>query len=380
MDNWSLGYSVNLWNARVDIEPKPDLKNVFVEVTNSCNLNCQMCFRNFMIDSMGEMDLRLFEKLLSDLRLFPEVELVYLAGIGEPACHPNFFEMLKMIKERGYSAGFSTNGLSLDDEKLREVVGLGVDVVYFSVDYLPNQEASLGHIMSGEGIETVKKLIKLKDNMGKYVPSVGVEIVVSKENIDTLPQQIRLLVSLGVNSITISNMMPLDDSQVDKVLYNGALKEKTQQILNRLYSLSGRGVYIRIPNFEVKTERKCDFDETCSTVIRWDGEVVPCYRFLHTYDEIILGRRKRVNAFSFGNIREKTLYDIWMDREYTVFRFIMKNYVYPSCTDCHLKESCDFVLTADQDCWANSPSCADCLWARNLILCPVPRKVKNSYV
>ncbi|MBC7240025.1 MAG: radical SAM protein, partial [Chloroflexi bacterium] len=165
MDNWSLGYSVNLWNARVDIEPKPDLKNVFVEVTNSCNLNCQMCFRNFMIDSMGEMDLRLFEKLLSDFRLFPEVELVYLAGIGEPACHPNFFEMLKMIKERGYSAGFSTNGLSLDDEKLREVVGLGVDIVYFSVDYLPNQEASLGHIMSGEGIETVKKLIKLKDNM-----------------------------------------------------------------------------------------------------------------------------------------------------------------------------------------------------------------------
>lgn len=333
-----------------------------------------------MMDTMGEMDIALFKKLISDLKLFPNVELVYFAGIGEPACHPDFLRMVSLAKEAGYSVGFSTNGLSLVDGKIKDIAELGVDIIYFSVDYLPNQSASLGHIMSEEVINTIRKIIKLKEDMRKETPSVGVEIVASKENIDSLPLQVKMLVDLGVNSIIISNLMPLDDSQVSKVLYDGIEKEKIQRVLDRLYSLSGRGVYIRIPNFEVKTERRCDFDETLSTVIKWNGDVVPCYRFLHTYDELILGRRKRVNAFSFGNIKDRSLYDIWMDKEYTVFRFIMKNYVYPSCTDCHLRESCDFVLTADGDCWANSPSCADCLWARNLILCPVPRKVKNLYV
>ncbi len=123
-------------------------------------------------------------------------------------------------------------------------------------------------------------------------------------------------------------------------------------VVDELHKIANSGLYIKIPKFELKTERQCDFDENNVAVVRWDGEVSPCYRFLHTYYEYIFGRKKKVNAYSFGNVREKSLAEIWTSEKYTWFRFTMKNYMYPpSCTDCELRDACDFVKTSDIDCW-----------------------------
>lgn len=38
--------------------------------------------------------------------------------------------------------------------------------------------------------------------------------------------------------------------------------------------------------------------------------------------------------YSFGNIKEKSLGEIWSGKDYAWFRFIVKNAIYPSCGDC----------------------------------------------
>lgn len=373
-------YRMRLWNAWVEVEPTPDLRSVLVELTNRCNLDCRMCFKRHLKDPQGEMDFALFEKLLEDLKPFPQMEMVYLAGIGEPTCHPRFFDALASVKERGYAAGFSTNGLNLGEEGWERVVVMGVDLVYVSVDYLPARRGDLGHPLPEGAMEGIGKLQEIKRRGGFTRPSVGVEVVASSENLEDLPEQVKLLLSLGVDAVVISNLIPMDEEQAERTVYLKPDGERIKRVLDRLHSIAGRGAHVRIPSFELKTERRCDFDESSSAVVRWDGAVSPCYRFSHTYEELVFGRRKRINAFSFGNIRDESLYDIWMGRDYSVFRFVVKNYVYPSCTDCHLQSCCDFVLTADQDCWGNEPSCADCLWSRNLVLCPVPRRTKDRFV
>ncbi|MNO01582.1 hypothetical protein D3C81_2217640 [compost metagenome] len=57
----------------------------------------------------------------------------------------------------------------------------------------------------------------------------------------------------------------------------------------------------------------------------------------------------------------------------------MKNYMYPSCTDCDLRDACDFVKTSDIDCWGNEPSCADCLWSRRIVQCPIPQYMFGKF-
>jgi hypothetical protein len=91
---------------------------------------------------------------------------------------------------------------------------------------------------------------------------------------------------------------------------------------------------------------------------------------LHSYTEYIFGREKQVNAHSFGNVFKEPLYEIWNSSEYTLFRYIVGNALFPFCTDCPLRDSCDLVQTTDSDCFGNTPSCGDCLWAKGIIRCP----------
>ena len=45
----------------------------------------------------------------------------------------------------------------------------------------------------------------------------------------------------------------------------------------------------------------------------------------------------------------------------------VRDFRFPSCVDCG--EACAYA-EHNQDCWGNAPSCADCLWAQDLVRCP----------
>jgi len=42
---------------------------------------------------------------------------------------------------------------------------------------------------------------------------------------------------------------------------------------------------------------------------------------------------------------------------------------FPSCPDCDLCETCD-LRDKNEGCWGWKPSCADCLWAQDIVRCP----------
>ncbi|CAB49873.1 tungsten cofactor oxidoreductase radical SAM maturase [Pyrococcus abyssi] len=369
-----------LWGAKVSIEPKPDLKYLYLEITNRCNLKCEMCFKQYWEDEEGDMDWELFLKVLGDAEELPELKMIYFGGIGEPSVHPRFMDMVREVKERGFRLGMSSNGVLLNDKILEEFVKLGVDVIYFSMDAIPTGEnlIKLGHVTSKIVENRIKKLVELKEKYGSEKPTIGVEVVATKENYKELPDMALYLRKLGVDSMLISNLIPLSKEHSHLILYDGSVD--MTPIVNKLHSIAEGGPFMRIAEFKLRTERYCDFVENNVTVVRWDGEVFPCYRFLHTYPEVIFGREKKVIAHSFGNVREKSLKEIWMSEEYVRFRFIVKASAYPSCIDCPLNTSCSFVLDTEQDCWGTSPSCGDCLWSRRIVLCPIPYEYMGKFL
>jgi len=34
-----------------------------------------------------------------------------------------------------------------------------------------------------------------------------------------------------------------------------------------------------------------------------------------------------------------------------------------------MKDGCSYTQDNEADCWGNEPSCADCLWYREMIIC-----------
>ena len=114
-------------NARTKLEEAVPLEAPFVlflDPCGACNFACKFCPCNnsdFMIKERHEkMSMELFLKILDDLEEFPErIKVINLYGYGEPLLHPNYVEMVKLIKQRGLCREFCcVFGLGLNDQSL----------------------------------------------------------------------------------------------------------------------------------------------------------------------------------------------------------------------------------------------------------------------
>ncbi|MBE6655493.1 MAG: radical SAM protein [Ruminococcaceae bacterium] len=82
---------------------------VYVEVTNSCNMNCSFCHghsRAFRCMTAEE-----FSSVLDALA--GKTQFLYYHLMGEPLTHPALPEFLSMAKERGFHSVITTNGTLL---------------------------------------------------------------------------------------------------------------------------------------------------------------------------------------------------------------------------------------------------------------------------
>lgn len=124
-------------------------------ITNRCNFSCQMCQRFDLKVKLVDMDFAVYTRILDRLS---GVNNLILTSWGEPLLHPDFVRMLRLAKDRGFKARFTTNGMLLTEELMRAIIDNRVDAVTFSLDQIKNYEGSLGHEVSGQ----LEKIIQLK--------------------------------------------------------------------------------------------------------------------------------------------------------------------------------------------------------------------------
>ncbi len=358
-------YYFSLDSSVLILKPKADIRKVYLELSSRCNLSCPMCFKNTFRDPEGFMSMEIFEKILKDLREFTTVEHIIFGGIGESSMNENFFKMAELIKQANYMLTITTNGYFLNELQLANLVDMRIDEIVISVE-----TGDIGHPSFRYVEQLLSKLQKIKERKNTAKPAVSIETVLTKTNYKDFKNIVNKLLQYDIRKVVISNLIPVYEQFVNLTLYQDDNKENDLQLRKEISSVVTAKVSAVLPNFRLKTERHCNFIENNATVIRWDGEVVPCYRFLHDGVEYVYSQKKEIHAHSFGNVLKSSLKDIWISKDYSWFRYKVKNAFFPSCTDCDLKNGCDFVKTTEMDCWGNSPSCADCIWWRNIVLCP----------
>ena len=345
----------------VEMKKRMDLRKLYVEASSLCNLRCKMCFRESMKEEKGIMDFKLFQKIFNDS--FPELEEVVIGGIGEPLTNPKIIDMVDMVKKMGLRVKLTTNGFLMTDEKLRKFLNLELDEMVISCE-----TGDIGHPNVEFVSRLLKKISKMRNEMKMGKPILTISTVLTKENLYDFPQMAEKLIESGADSMIVSNLLPVREEFADLVLYDG--KIDPDEILKIVTTPLTARIHTDLPNFNLVTERYCPFVNEKATVIRWDGEVSPCYRFLYSMEEYHFNRKKEVVAYSFGNVRNRKLSDIWMSDEYLRFRFKVMMNLFPSCTDCKFREYCHFLEEVKYDCWGNNPTCADCLWWRRIAICP----------
>ncbi|MTI81068.1 MAG: tungsten cofactor oxidoreductase radical SAM maturase [Firmicutes bacterium] len=343
-----------------------DIKKIYIEVTALCNFSCTTCIRNSWKDELGQMEWTTFERLLSQLKELPELETVHFGGFGEPMSHPRIFDMLQAVKSLGLRAEMITNGSLLSSENINKLVRLPLDAIFISLDGPDEEEYNqIRQTDFAPVVNNIKSLNAAKNVANSKLPELGIEFVAMKKNFHKLPKLIRLSQELEARQVIVTNVLPYNEEMKDEILYDlddTWLDHGKDTILVNMLA--------KMPYMQLRTDRQCKFVEDKATALTYRGEVAPCYALMHSYHCFIYGRKKEILPFYLGNVNESTLADIWTDPAYVYFRDRLKDFKFPSCTDCKYVDGCSYTDTNESDCWGNSPSCAECLWSRRLIACP----------
>jgi tungsten cofactor oxidoreducase radical SAM maturase len=351
---------------------RPDARKLYIEATTGCNLQCRTCIRNVWSDPQAQMKWETFENILASLPALPELERVIFTSFGEPLTHPRILDMIAAVRERGLAVTVGTNGLLLRPKISRELIRLGVDRVMVSIDGgRPETYADIRGAQLSQVLDNIRSLNQLKVEMHSLFPAVGAEFVVLRSNAEELPELSRLAKELNISRILVSNVLAYTQDMVSETLYSHEPIEPFKACGWAVHS----GAWVtwatlELPRMHWGAERRCRFVQDHAVVVGWDGGVAPCYALSHNYSYYAIdGLNKQVERYQLGNVNTQSLAEIWMSEEYVCFRSEVRNYHFPSCPDCDLRDTCD-LRKENQGCWGWNPSCADCLWSQDIVRCP----------
>ncbi|MFW6318948.1 MAG: radical SAM protein [Bacillota bacterium] len=340
------------------------MNKIYLELTNRCNLNCVMCYRNSWETKLGDMSRETIDHIKKSVDYNTDI---IFGGIGEPTVSKQFDYAINQFKD--HRLEITTNGI-MTTEKLNLLCQYFKNII-ISVD---GTDATYYHIRKTDFkrvIDTLDYILQYKkDNNTKY-PEIEFAFVLTKNNKDSIYSVIKMANKYNVKRILVSHLMPQTESQKNDIYYDEHYNPEGRKYMKNVinYAYFQNRVVVSFPYMEIKTERLCHFVENDYTYIDYQGDIIPCYRFANTYKEFVFGRKKLVKKHTFGNVNHTPLNEVYQSSTYKDFRHAVRYTLHPSCVDCEYRDGCDYIETTDYDCSGYAPSCADCLWNRKIIRC-----------
>jgi MoaA/NifB/PqqE/SkfB family radical SAM enzyme len=299
-----------------------------IEPTSRCQLKCAMCPRTALSDEWesGDMPLSVFKSMSSE---FQSVDDVHLQGWGEPLLHPSLFDMIRTAKKEGCKVSLTTNGVLLIPRISERLVREGVDTVAISVAGASKKTHE--NIRCGSNyeqlIENIKALSDIKAKAGSKTPKLTLSFLMTKTNIEELPDLVHLAKYIGVDELVATNLdytptwlqddlkaFSCERADVDfkKVIEEARKRATKSNFLFRVYPLEGEEVIM------------CEMNPLQIVFITHDGSVSPCVYLNLTMKgpvpRIYCGSHYEIERLSFGNIGKTDFRHIWGNAGYKRFR------------------------------------------------------------
>lgn len=292
-----------------------------IEITNKCNLDCNMCPRESLAVEYKHMDFDLFEKIVGRLN---DVRLVTLTGWGEPFMHPRIFDMINLCKKKGFYVQLTTNGIFPSQNITGEIINSGLDSISFSIDTI-NGKSNFGHKNNG----AKNSILRLLKDRNSSRPKITIQSTIQKDGGEEINALIRWGASVGIDRVNLGRL----DQRYNKELPRPS-KEKEREILieaDRLgrelgvevdciqYAL-GKGIQKEI--YKILKHALHRFGKHCLKTytyvyVNLNGDVTPCCG---------------LPLYKIDNIIQKELKYIWRGKKFNEFR----NKQFEICGKCDL--------------------------------------------
>src|ERR1043165_8867233 len=270
--------------------------SITFEPTTSCNLRCPECpsgKREFTRPT-GMLQGDLFTNTIDELHRKISYLIFYFQG--EPYLNPKFLDMVKYASSKRIYTATSTNAHYLDDNAARRTVESGLSRLIISVDGT-TQEIYEQYRVGGDLEKVIKgaeNIVKWKKQLKSRTPHIIFQFLVVKPNEHQIKDVELLAKKTGVDEVRFKTAQMYDYVNGNKLI-------PTIEKYSR-YKLQDDGTYA------IKNEMM----NHCwrlwhSTVITWDGMVVPC-----CFDKDAEHR--------MGDLKTTSFEELWKGPKYNAFR------------------------------------------------------------
>ena len=282
-----------------------------IEPTNHCNLQCPECPSGLgsLTRPLGLLKISEFRQLIDQIK--DTGFYVQLFFQGEPYINKDLPAMISYAQSKNIYISISTNGHFVNEKNVDYVLDNAPDKLIFSVDGL-DEESYQKYRVGGTFAQAdngLRALVNRKKERGLKKPFIEFQFIVMKQNENQLEDVKKYCKQVGVDKLVFKTM------QISS--YENAVKFLPSNKKFRRYTLANNSFRIKH-----KIKNHC-FALWRTSVITWDGRVVPCCFDKDAQNEI-------------GVVNGRTFNEIWKSKEYYNFRNkVLSNRKSVSmCTNC----------------------------------------------
>ena len=193
---------------------------VQIDPTNRCNNDCIACWcrspllldKSLPPEKVSQtLPLEVVKDLIDDV-VAMETKEIYIAGGGEPFCHPNILEIIEYIKKSGLICNINTNFTLVNSEVVRFLADIQVDYMTVSV-WAGSAEtyADLHPNKTEEAFYDIKENLTELNNIKQMLPFIKVYNVISNLNFQEIKQMIDFALKTKSESVEFTVLDTIPD-------------------------------------------------------------------------------------------------------------------------------------------------------------------------
>lgn len=327
---------------------------VWLELTERCNLACVMCGQalNTCRPPRRDMSPELWRGLLSLLRGTSTVGLHYA---GEALLYPQLFTLLGELGGGRTSVGFSSNGHLLSKDTSRSLVRLGLGWISLSID-----AATSGTYLRIRGrrdfealLSKISFLIAERDRRGNHRPHIELNMTLMASNLREAPSFVELAAGLGADRVMFQQIVP-GGTQCVRAADGSVFDYRAEELVGcealgpTMQEAEQRARQLGLPFFYeiIYKERTAEGPklEVCQKVAQTDrGSHMPsCVEpwrrvMIDVAGNVFFCARHLNGRVLLGSLREESFEEVWNGRRARLVRDLMFLHdVPPPCMGCFI--------------------------------------------
>jgi radical SAM protein with 4Fe4S-binding SPASM domain len=283
-----------------------------VEPTILCNLECKFCINPYLPRTRTSLTLEKFRRVLEQS---PGLSKISLVGIGESFMNKELWAIVREAKARGLAIGTTSNGTTLNDKILGEIITSGLDWLNFSLDGATKAtyEAMRPGAVFEQVLANIRRVVAAVGERER--PELAIWFLASRENIRELPLMVPLVKGLGIPRLRTQGVHYWGhDDWKGRAQQANDIPDLIETLRSTARLAKEAGMDFQAMNFPDPTAaRGCKWPWKGSYVTA-DGYVTPCCENGSDPDKI-----------NFGNIFQQSYDEIWNSKAYQAFRRELKS-------------------------------------------------------